>query len=108
MPILKLPLAVFSEIAGAKRYIYGVIRSRAGAETSSALRQGAITANGGPPHTYGWTMLWGAALGRAVIYINNVSGLEWKPCPYPPEVHGSLSVDGHENKLGGDTGKWCG
>jgi len=53
-------------------------------------------------------MLWGAALGRAVIYINNVSGLEWKPCPDPPEVHGSLSVDGHENKLGGDTGKWYG
>jgi len=41
-------------------------------------------------------MLWGAALGRAVIYVNNVSGLEWKPCPDPPEVHGSLPVDGHE------------
>ena len=53
-------------------------------------------------------MLWGAALGRAVIYVNNVSGLEWKPCPDPPEVHGSLPGDGHENKLGGDTGKWCG
>jgi hypothetical protein len=53
-------------------------------------------------------MLWGAALGRAVIYVNNVSGLEWKPGPDPPEVHGSLPVDGHENKLGGDTGKWCG
>jgi hypothetical protein len=45
-------------------------------------------------------MLWGAALGRAVIYVNNVSGLEWKPGPDPPEVHGSLPVDGHENKLG--------
>jgi hypothetical protein len=46
-------------------------------------------------------MLWGAVLGRAVIYVNNVSGLEWKPCPDPPEVHGSLPVDGHETKLGG-------
>jgi len=45
-------------------------------------------------------MLWGAALGRAVIYVNNVSGLEWKPGPDPPEVHGSLPVDGHENTLG--------
>jgi len=42
----------------------------------------------------------GAALGRIVIYVTNVSGHEWMSCPYPPETWATLGPGGHENTLG--------
>ena len=35
-------------------------------------------------------------------------GREWMSYPYPPETWATIGPGGHETKLGGDTGAWCG
>jgi hypothetical protein len=47
----------------------------------------------------------GAALGRTAKPDNPV-GVGKQPRPYPPEVWGIATPDGHENKLGGETGEF--
>ena len=49
----------------------------------------------------------GAALGR-IAKLNNSVGIGKQSRPYPPEVYVIATIDGHENKLGGETGESCG
>ena len=46
----------------------------------------------------------GAALGR-IAKLDNLVGVGRQLCPHPPEVDGSATINGHENKLGGETGE---
>ncbi len=46
-------------------------------------------------------MLRGAALGRTVMYVNNVLEAEWSRHPYPPEAWCTVAPGRHEKSLEG-------